>query len=283
MNSLVVLLLWAQTACAGSLLWAQAARAGSLPQLEAEWTKLDEGLFLSELDSPQKSTAGDSKITVLRIDPRVYSFRLLSAAELHEPKMTAKEWCKKYRLLAAVNAGMYQDDGKTAVGYMQNFDYVNNRRLKPGMKAVLAFNAVDPNVPEIQIIDRKCQKLDELRPKYHTLIQGIRMIGCSQSNVWSQQEALWSMVVLAISSDGQALFIFTQSPYSPHEFINILLALPLSIQSAMYLEGGSEASLYVDHGGVEVEKYGTHGTGFWSLFQNHGPWPIPHVIGIAKK
>jgi phosphodiester glycosidase len=265
------------------LLWARLAAAESLPQIEEGWTKLDEGLFLREFVSPQKSSEGDSKITVLRIDPRFHTFRLLSAPELGEPKMTAREWCKKYHLVAAVNAGMYQNDGKTAVGYMQNFDYVNNRRLSRSMKAVLAFNPVDPNVPPIQIIDRKCQRLEELRPRYRTLIQGIRMIGCSQDNVWSQHEALWSMAVLGMTQDGQALFIFTQSPYSPHELIDILLALPLSIHSAMYLEGGSEASLYLAHAGVEMEKFGTHGTGFWSLFRNQGPWPIPHVIGITRK
>jgi hypothetical protein len=272
MRSLVVL-----------LIWVQAGLAGSLPQLEEGWTQLDEGLVLREFDSPQKSAHGDSKITVLKIDPRLHAFRLLSAAELNQPKQTAREWSRKFGLLAAVNAGMYQDDGKTAVGYMVNFGYVNNRRLRPGMKAVLAFNPAAPDVPEIQIIDRKCQKLEELRPKYRTLIQGIRMIGCRRTNVWSRQDALWSMVAIGMSQDGQALFIFTQSPYSPHEFINILLALPLALESAMYLEGGSEASLYVSHGGVELEKFGTHGTGLWSLFRNRGPWPIPHVIGVTKK
>lgn len=39
------------------------------------------GLEVLRFNSPQKSIVGDSVVTVVRIDPKFYSFRLLSASE----------------------------------------------------------------------------------------------------------------------------------------------------------------------------------------------------------
>jgi uncharacterized protein YigE (DUF2233 family) len=246
------------------------------------WKKVDEGLFMMDFDSPQKSPVGDSKITILKINPNFYSFKLICASEQGGKRMTAKEWCKKYKLIAAVNAGMFQADGIKNVGYMKNFNHVNNPRLN-SYKAVLVFNPVGPGVPDIQIIDLKCQNFGELRYKYQTFIQNIRMLSCQQKNVWSKENKAWSMVVLGVDKTGNVLFIFTRSPYSVHDFINILLSLPISIYNAMYLEGGPMATLYFSANGIEGEKYGSFETVFKEDDNNTVAWPLPNVIGIVKK
>jgi len=135
---------------------------------------------------------------------------------------------------------------------------MNNSRLNQTYKAVLAFNRTEPSVPELQIIDLKCQAFEELKSKYETLIQNIRMISCRQENVWAKQEKKWSMAVFGVDRDHNGLFIFSEAPYSGHDLVNILLSLPVSIYNAMYLEGGPEASLYLRGGDWEVEKVGFH-------------------------
>ena len=250
---------------------------------EVFWNKVDEGLFVGEFDSPLKSKTKDSKVTIVKINPKFYSFRLLCASEHSGVRTTAKKWCEKHNLIAAINAGMYQADRITNVGFMRNFSHVNNPRLNDSYKAVLAFNTVDPAVPEIQIIDLRCQDFEKLRLKYHTLIQNIRMISCWQENVWSQQDKIWSMAVFGMDKNGDALFIFTEAPYSGHDFINILLSLPISILNATYLEGGPEASLFFSSNGVEFERVGIYKTGFEEGPYKAVAWPIPNVIGIIKK
>ena len=69
------------------------------------------------------------------------------------------------------------------------------------------------------------------------------------------------MAVFGMDKNGDALFIFTEAPYSGHDFINILLFLPISIFNAMYLEGGPEAGLYFSSKGVEFERVGIYETG----------------------
>jgi len=250
---------------------------------ESPWRKVDEGLSVAEFDPPIKSDAKDSKITVLKIDPKLYSFKLLCASEHGRVKMTARKWCEKFGLLAAVNAGMYQKDGLTNVGLMKNFSHMNNPRLNNGYKAVLAFNPAESKIPEIQIIDLKCQDFDIIGPKYQTLIQNIRMISCHQENVWAKTNQLWGMAVFGTDKSGHALFIFTEAPYSGHDFANVLLSLPLSIFNALYLEGGFEANLFFSWKGVELERVGTRETGLQEDSPRAVPRPIPNVIGITKK
>jgi len=48
----------------------------------------------------------------------------------------------------------------------------------------------------------------------------------------------------------------------------------------MYSEGGPEASFYLDHNGVEIQKFGNYETGF---NDNDVFWKIPNIIAITKK
>ena len=221
--------------------------------------------------------------SILRIDPKFYSFKLLCASELGKTRLTAKDWCLKYNLVSAINAGMYQEDGLRSVGYMKNFNHINNPRLSPAYKAVLAFNRVDAVVPEIQIIDLKCQAFEELRPKYQTFVQSIRMVSCQQENVWTKQDKTSSLAVLGMDRSGNALFIFSESLYSGFEFINVMLNLPISLYNAMYLEGGSEAGLYFSSNGLELDKIGTNGVGLNDTLVRGVARAIPNVIGITRK
>lgn len=249
---------------------------------EGTWKRVDSGLFIGLFDHPKKGTE-DDKITIVKIDPNFYSFKLLCASEQGKDRMTVKSWCKKYHLISGINAGMYQKDGMTNVGYMKNFNHLNNPRVNTSYHAFWGFNPTDSAVPEIQIIDRKCQDFDQVRFKYQTLIQNIRMISCRQENVWSKQEKKWSMAVFGMDKGGNALFIFTRTPYSSHDFINMLLGLPISIYNAMYLEGGPEASLYFSAHGFELERWGAFETGLNETDSHISAWPVPNVVGIVKK
>ena len=236
------------------------------------WKKVDEGLFV-----------WDSKISIVKIDPKFYSFKLFCATEHGKNRLTAKDWCLKHNLISAINAGMYQEDGLRSVGYMKNFSHINNPRLNNTYKAVLAFNRTDVAVPEIQIIDLKCQAFEELKPKYQTFVQSIRMVSCQQENVWTKQDKIWSLAVLGTDKNGNVLFIFSEAPYSGYDFINVLLSLPISIHKAMYLEGGSETSLYFSLNGNELDKVGMNGSGLNDSLVRGSAHAIPNVIGITKK
>lgn len=249
-----------------------------------EWKELEPGLELAVVNASMKSSHNDSKFTLVRIDPQKHDLKLLMVFELGGKKRTAPEWARQHKLSVVVNAGMFEAHGdqSTAHFYMQNYKHLNNPKIA-GQNAFLAFNRKDDSVPRVQIIDRRCQDFQKLRKKYHTLIQGIRMVDCRQKNTWSLQQKKWSMVVAAVDKKGHVLFLFTRSPYRVHNYIKMLLALPLGIHNMMYLEGGPEASLYVSAGDTKIEKVGSYETGFNENDRNQEFWPIPNVIGVAKK
>jgi len=250
--------------------------------IEPTWQKIDEGLDLANFNSTIKSAWGDNKITVLRIDPAYYKFSLISAKEEKCRAKTVKQWAQEKKQIAVINAGMFLKDHLTNTGYMKNFSFVNNSRLNDD-NAVVAFNRTDSSVKEFQVIDRECQDWEVLNEKYHTFSQGIRMIDCHQNNKWTKEDKKWSMVCIGTTKKGEALFIFTRSPYPVHDFVNMLLKLPINIYNAQYLEGGPEASLYVNHKGVKVEKCGSYETDFIEDDRNREFWEIPNVIGISRK
>ena len=239
------------------------------------WKRIDDGLFVGEVPS--------RGVTFIKAAPAAYSYRLLSASENNNVRMTARKWCQANNLASATNAGMFLPDGLTNVGYMKNFSHVNSPRLGTNYNAVLAFNRMDATVPEVQIIDLKCQEFARLKDKYQTFIQGMRMVSCRQENVWEKQDRMWSIAAFGMDKSGNGLFIFGETPYSVHDFTQLLLALPISLYNAMYLEGGPEATLYFSAGGMEFEKVGKHQTGLSENGFQRTARPLPNAIGIRRK
>src|SRR5689334_5556677 len=111
----------------------------SAPAAAAPWQALAPGLELGTFDGPP-ADIGDGKIRILRIDPRRYELKLLSASAEKEGRMrTAKQWAASAGAVAAINSSMFRDDGKTSVSLMRTRSHVNNPRLSKD-KTLLAFD-----------------------------------------------------------------------------------------------------------------------------------------------
>ncbi|MGB9708127.1 MAG: phosphodiester glycosidase family protein [Candidatus Pacearchaeota archaeon] len=151
---------------------------------------------------------------------------------------------------------------------------------------LLLCNPKEEGLPKVQIVSKN--KVANLKDKYNTVIQNLSVIR-NGKNTWNKSNRIWSMAILGTDKERNVLFIHSRSPYSVNDFANILLSLPLSLQNAMYLEGGPEASLYVlvkgndSAKGIEIEKFGSYETGFNENDYNPGAWPIPNVIGVIKR
>lgn len=267
------------------LLWlpltGYAENPATSPPSENSWQVLEPGLEFGIFRTP--ASPKNAGIHVLRIDPTYFEFRLLNAsATTAKQLLTAKEWCRQYDLVAAINASMYQEDYLASVSLMQTAGHINNPRLSKD-KSILAFDRRTPNVPLLKIVDRQCESFEEWKPHYTTFIQNIRMISCYGKNVWRQQPQKWSTAAIAVDTEGRGLFIHARFPYSTHDLINVLLELPLNISRAMYAEGGHEAQLYIHSGLYEYEVVGSYGPVFSGHTDNRNAAPIPNVVAIARR
>jgi hypothetical protein len=247
------------------------------------WRTAAPGLEIAELEAPRPSSAGDSRITVVRIDPAFYSFELLSAKLLDLPAtLTAKQWAERYGAAGVINASMYQTDHRTSVSFMKNGAGTNNGRWSKD-NAVFVAAPIDPSLPPVQILDRTCEKAGDIAARYRIVVQNIRMLDCAGRNTWTAQPRKWSTAAVGIDGAGRVLFIHCRSPYATRDFIDMLRRLPLGLRRLMYVEGGPEASLYVAAGQERLALVGSFETGFREADDNAEFWPIPNVLAFKAR
>lgn len=258
-----------------TVLWA----VPSSPSADADWEVLEPGLELRTFTSPEDGDRADDGLTVLRIDPEQFDFKLFNASAEDNVSLTPKQWGQTKGLVAVINASMFQKDLLTSVSHMRTEHHVNNAYVSKD-NTFLGFDPSVPDAPAVKIIDRQCDDAAAWRKNYKTVIQSIRMISCRGENVWRSGTRRASVSALAVDSHDRVLFIHAQSESTTRDLIDLLMQLPLDIARAMYLEGGPQAQLFVDSGNRSLELAGRH-----PLFGQGGAiaWPLPNVIGITRK
>jgi hypothetical protein len=250
---------------------------------DADWQRLDDGLDLGRFKANEYSAFGDSLITILRIDPQVWDLKLMSLAATQESGvLTARDWCARYGLAAAINAGMFHEDYRTHSGFMRCGPDVNNPRCN-SYKSVAAFSPKRDGLPPFHIFDFDSADVVPIYADYSCLIQNLRLIDRAGQNRWSPQPRQWSEAALGEDAQGRILFIFCRSPYSMYDLNNVLLSLPIDLVCAQHLEGGMEAQLYFKTAAMELELTGSYENDFSDSDDNSRAWPIPNVLGIVKR
>lgn len=256
-------------------------RAPGAGEAGAPWQALEPGLEHALFEGPP-ADGGDRKIAVVRIDPARFELRLLNASAPGEGQLrTARGWAYKVGASAAINASMYQQDYRSSVSLMKTRDHVNQRRVSKD-KAVLAFDPLVSGIPPVRIVDRDCEDLAEAERRYGSLIQSIRMVSCDRRNVWAPSERRFSTAAIGMDGRGRVLFIHARTPWTVNELVKALLALPIDLAQAMYVEGGPEAQLFARGRGREVEHVGGF-EGAHPAADNPKAWPVPNVIVAVRR
>lgn len=250
------------------------------------WCPLSEGLSFWEPVAPDISILGDSKIFILKVEPRLCAFQLLCSSEHGQKNRSADVWCRDFGVNVTVNAGMFSlKNGRTNKGYLRNYLHYNNPNFNGSYNVMMAMNPKDANQPSISIFDLTCHKWESIKDKYHTLCQGMRMIDCNgKAMAWDKRPGqACSMVVSATDLWGNIFFAFTRSPYTHQKMIGYLQSLIPDIRTTVYLEGGPEASLYIQTNDTIISKIGSYVSDTYENDLNDHFWEIPNVIGIKTK
>jgi hypothetical protein len=250
------------------------------------WQTLAPGIELKILDAKSISAESDSKITIVRIDPRLWELVFAGISQQGEESIkTAREWCESHKLTAAINAGMFATDYRTHTGYLKHNDHLNSKYIN-SYQSVLAFNPVKgKDLPPVQIFDLDVPgiTMQSIQNQYNSVIQNLRLIKKPGINVWKLQNRKWSEAAIGEDEKGRILFIFSRSPFSMHDLNEVLLNSGISIVAAQHLEGGPEAQLYIKVGEFELELGGSYETSYNENNSNITIWPIPNIIGIQSK
>jgi uncharacterized protein YigE (DUF2233 family) len=260
--------------------------AGEATHMDADWKQLAPGIELRLLDAKQPSHVGDSRIAVVRVDPKSWQLELLGRSETGETAgRTARAWAQRHDLAVAINAGMFAEDYTTHVGYMESRGHVSSIGINP-YKSVAAFDPHDrENRPAFRIFDLDVPgvTVQTIRQDYASLVQNLRLIKRPGMNRWSQQDEKWSEAALAEDEEGRVLFVFSGSPFSMHDLVLELLSAGIGVVAAQHLEGGRLAQLYLKVGDIELELFEGSGGAFGGHGGHATAWPIPNVLGVRPR
>lgn len=253
---------------------------------EIAWKNLMDGLQYVELETPEKSVVGDSRISILKVDSRKFDFDFLTASERGHHARTAPEWAQEFDKNIIINAGMYKyNKAQSNKGYMKNYNHLNNPVKSTYFNAILAMHPKDTKKPPFEIIDIYKKDWEKIKHQYNSLCQGMRMINDEGEGMpfTKRPGQSCSMILAATDSVGNLYFIFTRSPYTHRNMISLLLGLPLNIRTTVYLEGGPETSFYVNTGDTIISKFGSYVSNTCNNDDNDHFRKIPNVIALRKK
>lgn len=255
----------------------------ALAVTNSSWKTLAPGMELGYVTAREPSAAGDSRIAVLRMDPKLWALAAIGVSQTGESAgHTAREWCEKHELVAAINAGMFETDQKTHLGYMRFRDHLYTRHVNK-YQSIAAFDPRDgKDVPRFHIFDLDAPgvTLQSIQQDYDSAVQNLRLVKRPGANQWTQQTRKWSEAALGEDDTGRILFIFSRFPFSMHDLNQELLAAGIGLVAAQHLEGGPEAQIYVHAGSFELEMFGSYETSFKGNDTNSIPWPVPNVLGV---
>ena len=244
------------------------------------WNALEAGLEYAEF-SLQSEAGQQASLTVLRIDPERFDFRLYASAAHSHPALTLGQWADSHDLVAAINASMYLPDGVTSTGYMRQDDYINNKRLVRRFGAFFVAGPRQEGLPRADILTREDPRWQELLGQYRLVIQNYRMINDERRILWSPGGPLYAISAVAEDGDGQILFLHCREPLEAYSFAHALLHLPLDVRTVMYVEGGMQAGLVIRSPGLHQELRGRHLADFWVTGNVRAQ--LPNVLGIRRR
>jgi hypothetical protein len=253
---------------------------------DIQWTKLMDGVQYAEVNAPEKSVVNDSKLSILKLDPEKLVFEYLTASEKGNEALTADDWAVRFDKNIIINSGMYNyDKTMSNKGFMKNYDHLNNPQKSDYYNAMLAMHPKDPLKLPFEIIDITCHDWDKVKDQYYSFCQAMRMISCTGEGMafTKRPNQSCSMIVAATDHQGGIYILFTRSPYTHQKMIEFMKALPFGLLTTVYLEGGPEASLYINTGDTVIAKYGSYVSNTCDNDDNDHFWKIPNVISIRKK
>lgn len=248
-----------------------------------QWQSLGNGIEYGIFHLNTLPENGDGKVHIVRINPALVKLKLLLASEYDKKRRTTAEWCEDFNLIAAINAGMFQKDYFTNVGYLRNGEYIQNKRWSRKYKSVLAFDPKKAGLPPAIMVDTEEPDAMKRLDDYNAVVQNLRLIKGNGINVWEKSNNKWSESAVGMDQQGRILFLFCRLPYPMKEFNEGVISLGLGITHVMHTEGGVSASLSIRTRNINMDLAGSYETELDLDGINIGLRSIPNVIGVQTQ
>lgn len=233
----------------GLLLWCGLCMAMPLSAGTKEWTHtppqwqtLSRGLIFTEVKVSRQGQEVET-LAVVKVDPAVNTFRVF-----HEEPKSVTAWQEKLKAPVVFNASYYSAGGKP-VGLVVADGRLLGPVHNPQMRGMFVAEpkGMSPDLPRATILDLVFGRVD---PKNLPWTQGVQSFPLlldykGRIRVKDTGKKAYRTVICA-DRNGNILIFNTGSEYfSLYDFAQFLKASAFEIDSALNLDGGTEAQLYI--------------------------------------
>jgi uncharacterized protein YigE (DUF2233 family) len=244
-----------------------------------QWRTLSQGLTFTEVEvfSDQKPV---DTLAVVKIDPAVNAFRVF-----HHKPQSLTSWQEEIKAPVVFNASYFNPKGQP-VGLIladgKPLGPAENRQMR-GM-FVAEPQGMSPDLPRATILDLKATRIDLKKFPWKQGVQSFPLLFDykGQIRVKASDKKAYRTVITADRNGNILVFNTAKDFFTLHDLAQFLKASSFNIDSALNLDGGAEAQLY-----IKTEEFEYFSPPSWKSrlgnILDQQKFLLPTVIGVFPR
>jgi uncharacterized protein YigE (DUF2233 family) len=259
--------------------WVPPAAAGNLNHTPPEWQTIGRGLNFSQVEVSRDSEVLTT-LAVVKIDPASNSFRVF-----HGASQSISAWQQQLGASVVFNGSFYDKKGKP-VGLVISdgmaIGPAGNRQMR-GM-FVAEPKGVSPDLPRATILDLE---LTPINPKKLPWTQGVQSFPLlldykGRIRVRNSDKRAHRTIIAADRVGNILVFNSFNRFFTLNEFAHFLKDSKFEIDSALNLDGGTEAQLLIKTKDFEFFSPPSWETSIGNLLDQQ-KFSLPTVVGVFPR
>ena len=253
--------------------------AGEWAHTPPEWRALGRGLNFTEIQVFRKEKPVES-LAVVKVDPAYNAFQVL-----HGQPRSITLWQQELGAPVIFNASYYCRNAQPCGLVLSNGKPIgpkHNSRMR-GM-FVAEPKGLSPDIPRATILDLTITPINVKTLPWTQGVQSYPLLLDYKGHIRVRSSAKTAQrTVIAIDRNGYILIFNTNQAYfTLRDFANFLKASALEIDSALNLDGGTEAQLYIKTKDFEEFSPASWESRLGNLLDQKKFW-LPTVVGVFPR
>ena len=249
------------------------------------------GITIERIQGPTPLGLGDGVITLVRFDMHRYAPVMLTASTRDGVAQTLPRWAAREHLVGGINLAMYEPDGRPTSLVVQ--DGVELSPDDERFGGFFAFGPMQAGDAPFVMTGRDCEggELTALRARYRNVVANYRMLNCANAPIAWVDEHRYSSAAYGVDREGRLVLVHAATPYLMRDLARVLADPALGLVQVDYVEGGPEATLFVDDGVTQTTLIGLPRDAAdrrpeqapYPPEQLGHAWALPNVLGIVQR
>lgn len=244
-----------------------------------EWRTLSPGLLFAEVQVFHNQESVDN-LAVVKIDPALNAFRVF-----YRKPQTLKAWQEETQALVVFNASYFTAEGQPVALILVDGTPMGPRK-NPRMRGMFVAEprGMSPDLPRATILDLQATPVKPHNLPWSQGVQSFPLLLDSKGRIRVRESQKKShRTVIAADRKGNILVFNTNEDYfTLYDLARFLKASDFEVDSALNLDGGAEAQLY-----IKTQDFEYFSPSTWKSrlgkFLEHQRFLLPTVVGVFPR